>query len=29
MKIVGLSGSKIGTKTRIAMEYALKILKDQ
>ncbi len=29
MKIVGLSGSKIGTKTRIAMEYALKILKDK
>ena len=29
MKIVGLSGFKIGTETRIAMEYALKILKDK
>lgn len=29
MKIVGLSGSKVGTKTRTAMEYALKELGEQ
>jgi len=29
MKIVGVSGSKIGTKTRIALEYVMKGIKDK
>ncbi|OCT15445.1 FMN reductase [Paenibacillus pectinilyticus] len=29
MKIVGLSGSKVGSKTRTAMDYTLKSLKDK
>ena len=27
MKIVGLSGSKVGTKTRTAMDYTIKTVK--
>ncbi|WP_067726704.1 NADPH-dependent FMN reductase [Oceanobacillus damuensis] len=29
MKIVGLSGSKVGSKTRTAMDYTVKIIKDK
>lgn len=29
MKIVGLSGSRVGSKTRTAMEYTIKALTDK